>query len=230
MARVYKPKYPKMRTVLGPDGYPVMVAKIATRGPNKGKRVEVPRREPVRNARGRVVYVESRKWAIEYTDIHDRRRTIGGYTDKLATKQKAAEIERHLARQREHIVGVDYEHTDKRAIVTSRIGWPIWTGPVGPMITPVSFAGGSIAYAAILDGTNFHRSRRAASLTGWLFNTAMGWANVLSTTTSRPQRRSVIGASLRDDSSATRWCASVRRESSSRALCGDPRPWMSCAA
>ena len=90
-----------------------MVAKIAMRGPNKGKRIEVPKRESVRNAKGRIVYVESRKWAIEYTDIHNRRRTIGGYTDKTATKQKAAEIERHLARQSEHIIDVDYEHTDK---------------------------------------------------------------------------------------------------------------------
>ena len=110
MARVFKPKYPKMQTLKGPDGRPLTIRKIAARGPNKGKVIMVPKREPLRDARGIPIYVESRKWAIEYVDASRRKRTIAGYTDKIATKQLAAEIERRIARQREGIFDVDFDH------------------------------------------------------------------------------------------------------------------------
>ena len=51
MARVFKPKYPKRRTVKGPGGE--------------------TRKEIIRDRQGRPVYRESRKWYVEYRDASD---------------------------------------------------------------------------------------------------------------------------------------------------------------
>ncbi len=112
MGRVYKPKYPKMQIVRGPDGKPVMETRIAARGPRKGSPILIPKRTPILGPDGKPVYIESRKWAIEYTDAAGRRRTAGAYTDKTATTQKNASIEKAVARQREGITGVDVKHAD----------------------------------------------------------------------------------------------------------------------
>ena len=66
MARVFKPTYPKMRTVKGPDGQAVMVERVATKGKHKGQRIMAPRREPVVGLDGKPVLVASRKWYVEY--------------------------------------------------------------------------------------------------------------------------------------------------------------------
>ena len=112
MARIFKPRYPKMRTLRHPDGKPIMVKKTAARGPNKGRTVLVPVREPARGQDGNIVYTETKAWAIEYTDATGHQRTASGYTDKLATSEKAARIEKAVARQREGIVGVDVQHAE----------------------------------------------------------------------------------------------------------------------
>lgn len=115
MARMFKPKYSKRRTVKDRSGRTVMVTKRATRGPNKGRLVEVAKREPILGSDGKPVYAEARNWAIQYTDADGRVRTTAGYADSAATRQKLAEIERSVARQRAGILDVAYEHGDKPA-------------------------------------------------------------------------------------------------------------------
>ncbi len=112
MARIFKSKYPKTRTLVGLDGRPVLETRIASRGPNKGRPVTTPKRLLVLDKNGKPVYIESRKWAIDYSDATGRRRTVGGYTDKTATLQKAAAIEKAVARQKEGITGVDVQHAE----------------------------------------------------------------------------------------------------------------------
>jgi len=112
MARIFKPRYPKMRIVRGPDGKPIMETRVAKRGPRKGQSVRVPTREAVVGRDGQRVYTEAKSWAIEYTDAGGRQRSAGGYTDKLATSEKASKIEKAVARQREGIFGADVSHAD----------------------------------------------------------------------------------------------------------------------
>ncbi|MHC4063601.1 MAG: hypothetical protein ACYSUI_03740, partial [Planctomycetota bacterium] len=81
-----------MRTVKGPGRKPVKVEKVATRGPNKGKRVLVAKREPVRDHSGKRVNRESRRWYVEYRDAHGIVRRVRGHADKGATQQLAAEL------------------------------------------------------------------------------------------------------------------------------------------
>jgi len=106
MAYIFKPKRPKLRPVVGADGKPVMVTRL-----RRGKLVEVPKRE--------LVLVESRKWMIEYTDAVGHRRKAGGYTDRGTTDQKAAKLERTVARQQEGIFDADAGHL--RTDVTEHI-------------------------------------------------------------------------------------------------------------
>ncbi len=84
MARIFKPKYPVMRSI---DG----------------------KREPmIRN--GKPVYRESRKYYIEYADATGLRKRVAGYTDRLATEQYAGQLERQAARERVGIIDVSHEH------------------------------------------------------------------------------------------------------------------------
>jgi len=114
MAYIFKPKFPKLHTVTvdgKPKGKPIKVQRVATRGPRKGQRIEVVKREPDRDEGGNAVMVESRTWAIEYTDATGRRRKATGYTDKGMTVQKAAALERGVMRQKEGVVDVDAGHS-----------------------------------------------------------------------------------------------------------------------
>ncbi len=99
MARIFKPKFPQRQTALGPDGKPVMVERIAKRGKNKGKPLLVPKRELVRGRGGKPKYQESKKWYVEYRDALGVLRRIPGYTDKRATLQLAAELERRASHE-----------------------------------------------------------------------------------------------------------------------------------
>ena len=94
MATIFKPKYP------------VRVTKV---DPATGKLVRVPKL----GRDGKPIYKESRKWAIRYTDTKRKRCVASGFTDKVATEQKAANIEKHTARQSVGIVDVSIEHTNR---------------------------------------------------------------------------------------------------------------------
>jgi len=116
MAYIFKPKRPKLRPVVGADGKPTGETVKRRR---KGKLVDVPKLERERDAAGSVVKVESDKWMIEYTDAVGHRRKAGGYTDRGVTEQKAAKIERTVARQQEGIFDADAGHM--RTDVTEHI-------------------------------------------------------------------------------------------------------------
>lgn len=93
MARIFKPQYP---------------VRVTKTDPATGKLIRVPKL----GRDGRPVYRESSKWAIEYRDAKGKRKVAGGFTDKVATEQKAANIEKHTARHSVGIVDVPFEHTD----------------------------------------------------------------------------------------------------------------------
>jgi len=109
MAYIFKPKRPKLRPVVGADGKPTGETVKRRR---KGKLVDVPKLERERDAAGNVVWVDPGKtrWMIEYTDAIGRRRKASGYTDRGVTEQKAAKLERTVARQQEGIFDADAGH------------------------------------------------------------------------------------------------------------------------
>jgi len=111
IAYIFKPKFPKLRIIRSPNGQPLTETRTAKRGPRKGQRIKVVKREPDRDEAGSVVMLESRKWAIEYTDAAGQRRKAMGFTDKGYTPQKAAAIERGVIRQRAGVVGVNAGHS-----------------------------------------------------------------------------------------------------------------------
>lgn len=78
MARIFKPRYPKLRTVKGPDGRPVVEERVAKCGKHKGQMRPIPKREPILDRRGRPVYRESRKWYVEYTDARGIIQQVAG--------------------------------------------------------------------------------------------------------------------------------------------------------
>ena len=80
MARVFKPQYPKRRTV-------------------KGKRVTVTRN-------GKTVYTQSKKWYVEYTDAQGVVRREPGFTDRQATEQLKADLVRRVEREKVGIIDV----------------------------------------------------------------------------------------------------------------------------
>lgn len=87
MARIFKPQYPKMKSVKLADG--------------TKKRVPVTRN-------GKTVYRESRKWYIEYRNrATDKVERVPGYTDKMATEQLAAQLEATSERQRVGVTKID---------------------------------------------------------------------------------------------------------------------------
>ncbi len=112
MSRIFKAKYPKMRVVRDAKGRPVMVERTATKGKNAGTRIKTPQREPLLDAHSNPVYRESSRWTIEYKDAQGRTRRTAGYTDKRATMQRLAEIERQVDRQRAGIIDVSVDHTN----------------------------------------------------------------------------------------------------------------------
>jgi len=59
---------------------------------------------------GKRVLRKTRKWYIEYRDAQGVVRRVPGFTDKLATEQRAAELERQAERERVGIVEVPIRH------------------------------------------------------------------------------------------------------------------------
>ena len=101
MARVFKATYTKLRTVKDTKGnvlYDVRDGKKA------------PRRVPVLNRDGKPVLAESRKWYVEYKDANGRVRRKAGYTDRKATEQLAAELERTAEHVRSGYRPKEHEH------------------------------------------------------------------------------------------------------------------------
>ncbi|MHC4090392.1 MAG: hypothetical protein ACYSVY_08975, partial [Planctomycetota bacterium] len=113
MARIFKPRYPKLRTVRGADGKPLTEERVAKSGKYKGEVRRIPRREPVLDRSGRPVYERARKYYIEYTDAQGVVRQVAGYTDKRATDQKAAELERQAAREQAGVIDGTARHAQQ---------------------------------------------------------------------------------------------------------------------
>ncbi len=113
MARVFKPTYPRMRTVKGQDGKPVMIERVAKRGKNAGKKIMAVLREPVLGRNGKSVLVSSRKWYVEYRTAEDTVCRVAGHSDKKATEQLAARLDREVAQKREGIIDRYAEHRKK---------------------------------------------------------------------------------------------------------------------
>ncbi len=90
MARIFRATYVKMRTVKDRKGNVIYDVK-------NGKKVA--RRVPVLDKQGKKVLAESRKWYIEYRDEDGIVRRVPGFTDKKATEQGAAKLEREAARR-----------------------------------------------------------------------------------------------------------------------------------
>ena len=84
MARLFKPKYPKKKTI-------------------DGKRLVIRRN-------GKTVYAESRKYYIEYRDSDGVLKRVPAYTDKVASKQLAQQLEREVAREQVGIINIAHEH------------------------------------------------------------------------------------------------------------------------
>jgi len=85
MARLFRQEYVKTRVARDADGNPVKL-------PNgQYKRVPVLKG-------GKPVRVKARRWTIEYRDGKGKVRRKVGYTDKAATEQLAAKLERIAAR------------------------------------------------------------------------------------------------------------------------------------
>lgn len=59
---------------------------------------------------GRRVLRRTRKWYVEYRDGQGVMRRVAGFTDKLATEQRAAELERQAERERVGIIEVPIRH------------------------------------------------------------------------------------------------------------------------
>lgn len=114
MASLFKPKHPKLRTVKRPDGKPVTEERIAKRGANAGKTIRAVKREPVLGRDGKAVYVQSKRWYIRYRDADEISRDVPGFTDRAATLELAAQLERDAERRRVGMVERRYEVPDQR--------------------------------------------------------------------------------------------------------------------
>jgi excisionase family DNA binding protein len=97
MARVFKPTYPKPvptgAKIVNIDGRP------HARFRRGGKAVTAPLTED-----GTRVLLETRKWYVEVRDAAGVLKKVAGFTDKEATQQLAAELERRAARQQVGLV------------------------------------------------------------------------------------------------------------------------------
>ncbi|GMU23564.1 MAG: hypothetical protein AMXMBFR13_36420 [Phycisphaerae bacterium] len=146
MARIFKALYPKMKTMKSPDGKPLR--------DEKGKPVRRPVMKPAKNEDGRpildenaqpvmkAVYLETRKWYIEYTHYSGPRdpgriKRVAGFTDKKSTETKAGELEREAERIKSGYSDPHKEH---------------WQRPIGDHLDDWNAAllakGNTIAHAA----------------------------------------------------------------------------------
>ncbi len=91
MARIFRATYTKMRTVRDQKGRVVYDTK-------NGKKAA--RRENVLGKNGKPVLCEARKWYIAYRDADGIVRRVAGFTDKKATEQEAARLEREAGRRK----------------------------------------------------------------------------------------------------------------------------------
>ena len=96
MARVFKPTYPKRKMV-------------------NGKRVTVTRD-------GKTVYEKQTKWYVQYRDAQDKLVLVPGYTDKRATEQMAAKLEREAELERSGVVDQYAKHR-KRSLTEHVDEW-----------------------------------------------------------------------------------------------------------
>jgi len=101
MARIFKATYSKLRTIKDRKGNVVYDVK-------NGKKS--PRREPVLGEDGKPVLSESKKWYIEYRDADGIVRRVAGFSDKKATEQRAAELEREAAQRETGLIDRHAEH------------------------------------------------------------------------------------------------------------------------
>ncbi len=101
MARIFRATYTKLRTVMDRKGRVIYDLR-------NGKKV--PRRVPVLGRDGKPVLAESRKWCIEYRGADGKVRRRAGFTDRKATEQLAAQLERQAERQRAGIVDIEVAH------------------------------------------------------------------------------------------------------------------------
>ncbi len=109
MARIFKPTYPKPlpadAKILQHNGRPH--AQFRDR---RGKLTMAPLTED-----GQRVLLETQKWYVEYRDSSGLVRRKPGYTDKKATDQLAAKLERRAAHQAEGLID-PYEDHRKRPL------------------------------------------------------------------------------------------------------------------
>jgi len=101
MARIFRATYVKMRTVKDRKGRVVYDLK-------NGRRVA--RRAPVLGKDGKTVLAESRKWYVEYRDADGIVRRVPGFTDRKATEQLAAKLEREAAQRKTGLIDRHAEH------------------------------------------------------------------------------------------------------------------------
>ena len=112
--RLFKPKSMVREIVRGDDGKPVMV---------KGKLGKlVPKRVPILDADGSKVYRDSPKWYIELSDGHGHRTRVPGFTDKTATQQKAADLQKRLERGESDLIDKFDKHR-KRPLTEHLVDW-----------------------------------------------------------------------------------------------------------
>ncbi len=94
-----------------------MERKIATKGKNKGKEIEVKKQEPVLDNHSKPVLKQSKNWYVEYRDANDVVQKVPGYADKRATEQLAAKLEKEAAQFKEGIVDTFTEHRRTRLAI-----------------------------------------------------------------------------------------------------------------
>jgi hypothetical protein len=71
------------------------------------------RKRRVKLVSGRTVVRESRCWYVEIRDKDGKTSRIKGYVDKVATRQKAAQIERQVERAEVGLTDKYEEHTKR---------------------------------------------------------------------------------------------------------------------
>jgi integrase len=161
MARVFKPTYPKP---LPPDAQVITQAgrPHARFKDRQGKTVLAPLSED-----GSKVLLQTAKWYVEYRDASGVVRKVPGYTDKKATEQLAADLERRAARQQVGLIDPFEEQrkrplaehlADYRRELESRDNTPSYVADVSARLT------------ALVDGCGFRllTDLSASRVADWL--------------------------------------------------------------
>jgi integrase len=106
VARVFKPTY--LKPVPADSEIVTRDDKLHARFKRRGKTVVAPL-----TADGARVVLELRKWYVEYRDANGELKKVPGYTDKAATEQLAARLERQAARKEEGLCDPFEEHSKR---------------------------------------------------------------------------------------------------------------------